>query len=1178
MWWSSIFLITGCLQLAKGYHHTTQQPPRITEHPVDTTVARHDPATLNCQANGEPEPSYTWYKDGSVLRTTLQDSRSHRVVLPAGSLFFLKVVQSRKESDAGVYWCEASNALGKVRSRNATLTVAVLRDEFRLEPQNGRVAAGEDIVMECAPPRGTPEPQVSWRKDGQTLELGARLKLVDGFNLAITGSKPSDDGRYQCVAKNTAGIRESAVAILKVFVKPFMIRPPEDIVALVGSTVEFPCNVGGDPIPDVLWRRQATGGTMPLGRVRVLEDRTLRLEDCTLLDQGRYTCDGDNFAGAISASAFLTVHAPPTFSSRPLAQTIESGQQVSFHCHVTGSPKPLIFWSLEGDRTLIYPGSPSGNYEVFTSGDGQSTLILKNAQVQNSGTVIICSAVNEAGSVSTRTRLTVTSKEDRPPPVIIRGPSNQTLPIHSVAYLICEANGTPKPVISWYKEGVPVSPSSRTNMTNPSQVEVYNLDKDDSGAYTCVASSKNGKATWTGHLLVDNPKNPNINFFKAPESAMVPGPPSRPHALNQSEGSVTITWGQNNKIGSSSLLGYQVELFGREEGVTPTWTIVARRVPGPTFTQHLLTAGIPYTFLVRAENSHGLGPPSPFSEPVIVGPDLGQNWGNPEVTILSEARASLVTSPKIVRLTDAIPISSSAVKLAWEVTESTYVEGLYIYCVSVDESPDIARSYSMLTVLHTGASSTFTVTNLDKWTKYEFFLIPFYKAIEGQPSNSKVVRTLEDVPSEPPTGMEALLLNSTAVRLKWKAPSPGTLNGELETYKLDVKSNDSALPTIINVGSSASYLLGNLSSGVVYYVKVAASTRAGVGPYSPASTLRLDPTSRIMDSSMQRPIGPDMQSDNFVTETWFMALLISMILVMLVLFGAMFFVRRRQLLSKKTMTPSRTNGGVLSTPLATKQEVPLWLDKDIPDYATTFPEYSKLTPNQEYSQRNEYANGSLPQSNGNILNGNINLHTNPLHFKEQYSTRPDKLEYAGSENGYHSGRKYNEYNLLQVQEYASPNVGNDRASQIADYAEVDATLANNNDGSSSPAPYATTTLVTGSRRLLWNSSALSTDDESPYPASNGGYYNRKVYSDSYFAPAHTLRRPKKDQHSRKNSQESNPPDLVSPNSSHGQPVYARVGPPALSWRNGSPGLSSFSPSATRHVYHGSSRSEPGNML
>lgn len=523
-----------------------------------------------------------------------------------------------------------------------------------------------------------------------------------------------------------------------------MIRPPEDITALVGSTVEFSCAVGGDPVPDVLWRRTAPGGTMPLGRVRVLEDRTLRLEQVTLLDQGRYTCDADNFAGAVSASSLLTVHAPPTFTTRPLAQTVEVGQEVSFHCSITGNPKPFVFWSFEGDRALVYAGSPLGNFEAFTSSEGHSTLILKDAQVQNSGTVVICSAINVAGSISTRTRLTVTSKEDRPPPVIIRGPSNQTLPIDSVAYLTCEASGNPKPVISWYKEGVPVTSTPRVNMTNSGRIEILKLQKDDSGPYTCVASSRGGKATWTGHLLVENPKNPNINFFKAPEPIMLPGPPSRPHALNQSEGSVTIAWGQNNKIGSSSLLGYQIELFGREEGVTPTWTIVARRIPGPTYTQHLLSPDVPYTFLVRAENAHGLGPPSQLSEPTIVGPDSTQNWGNPEVTVLSEARANLVTTNDIVKLSEAIPVTSTSIKLIWIVSDSTYVEGLYIYYISLSSAPELPKTYSMLTVLHTGGSSSFTVNNLTKWSKYEFFLVPFFKTVEGQPSNSKTIKTLED--------------------------------------------------------------------------------------------------------------------------------------------------------------------------------------------------------------------------------------------------------------------------------------------------------------------------------------------------------------------------------------------------------------------------------------------------
>lgn len=36
----------------------------------------------------------------------------------------LQVVNSRRESDAGIYWCEAKNELGVSRSRNATLQVA----------------------------------------------------------------------------------------------------------------------------------------------------------------------------------------------------------------------------------------------------------------------------------------------------------------------------------------------------------------------------------------------------------------------------------------------------------------------------------------------------------------------------------------------------------------------------------------------------------------------------------------------------------------------------------------------------------------------------------------------------------------------------------------------------------------------------------------------------------------------------------------------------------------------------------------------------------------------------------------------------------------------------------------------------------------------------------------------
>lgn len=110
---------------------------------------------------------------------------------------------------------------------------------------------------------------------------------------------------------------------------------------------------------------------------------------------------------------------------------------------------------------------------------------------------------------------------------------------------------------------------------------------------------------------------------------------------------------------------------------------------------------------------------------------------------------------------------------------------------------------------------------------------------------------------------------------------------------------------------------------------------------------------------------------------------------------------------------------------------------------------------------------------------------------------------------------------------------------------------------------------------MWNPGRTSPDiDEPIYPSSNGGYYNRKVYSDSYFAPTHTLKRNRKERkaHSDHQHQGGNPPDLVSPS----QPVYARVGPPGLSWSGATPHLSSFNPQ--KQLYHPSTRSEPGGML
>jgi hypothetical protein len=50
-----------------------------------------------------------------------------------------------------------------------------------------------------------------------------------------------------------------------------------------------------------------------------------------------------------------------------------------------------------------------------------------------------------------------------------------------------------------------------------------------------------------------------------------------------------------------------------------------------------------------------------------------------------------------------------------------------------------SRKFNIITILKEVVTNNYVVTNLRKFTKYEFFLMPFYRSIEGQPSNSMQV-------------------------------------------------------------------------------------------------------------------------------------------------------------------------------------------------------------------------------------------------------------------------------------------------------------------------------------------------------------------------------------------------------------------------------------------------------
>ncbi|XP_012547376.2 protein sax-3 [Bombyx mori] len=1048
---------------------TSGEAPYIIEQPLDVTVARHQPATLNCRAGGSPSPAIRWYKGGVLVV-----SDTHRSILPAGGLFFLRATHGRVHSDAGVYWCEATNSYGTARSRNATLHVAVLREEFRLEPESKQSAQGDTVVLECLPPRGSPEPNVYWKKNGQTLlfDGDSRMHLVDGGNLVIQDARQTDAGRYQCIARNAAGTRESAIATLKIHIKPYLITGPEDVVAQTGSSVTFQCRVGGDPLPDVLWRRSAGGGNMPLGRVKVLDDGSLRLDNVILADEGEYSCEAENSVGAVSASGYLTVYDPPSINLSPNSVNVESGNVARFTCTATGRPEPTMFWSVEGNRTIIFPGMSRDKYHATAVFDGVTVLTINDTDKNDSRNTIVCSAVNYAGSSFVRGKLTVTSDDDRPPPIITNGPSNQTLPIKSMAVFPCTAICTPEPIIAWYFEGEALIQNHRRNVTNDGTLVLKDLDKSDSGTYTCVASSRHGKYVWSGALLVDSPINPNIHFFRAADVSSLPGPPTKPITHNVTDTSVTLSWSQNNKIGSSSILGYQVEVFSRETlsgNNTPRnsrgWVVIARRVHQTHYVVKSLIPGITYMFIVRTENSHGLSGPSPVSDSVTVGDDSNSLWEGTGVSNSTEYRNNILTD-HIVELIEATPIDSKTIKLMWEILNFYYLEGLFIYFRPLD---NITIEYEMKTILHSNDVSGFEITSLRKYTKYEFFLIPFYKKFEGKPSNSRVAQTLDDVPDGPPINIEMFILNTTTVHLKWSPPELQLQNGIITGYNvvvnwLDVPANKSMVAINTTVHQATSLIMTNLTSGVSYSVQIAAETIIGLGPFSQKVYFNIDSRSVGLDLLSRYPMNGEVSivAGDFVMETWFYFLIGAIVLFKIIVIAGIIYVRKYNIFAKKSALPNiyDSNGTSLVTQMNIKAAVSL-------SHPLTSC-YNKNTVTKTESLL------WMENQPGVCLSGNQTSQS-----KEKTNFEYDKVTH-----------------------------------QLPEYAEVTSARANEwntNKTATSPAAYASVTLVANTRQCVsslgwFPPGGKNVDtfdnrygaDEELYPASNGGYYNRNVYSEKYF--------------------------------------------------------------------------------
>ncbi|XP_058587712.1 roundabout homolog 2 isoform X10 [Neofelis nebulosa] len=881
-------------------------PPRIVEHPSDVIVSKGEPTTLNCKAEGRPTPTIEWYKDGERVETDKDDPRSHRMLLPSGSLFFLRIVHGRRSKpDEGSYVCVARNYLGEAVSRNASLEVALLRDDFRQNPTDVVVAAGEPAILECQPPRGHPEPTIYWKKDKVRIDDKEERISIRGGKLMISNTRKSDAGMYTCVGTNMVGERDSDPAELTVFERPTFLRRPINQVVLEEEAVEFRCQVQGDPQPTVRWKKD--DADLPRGRYDIKDDYTLRIKKAMSTDEGTYMCIAENRVGKVEASASLTVRArpvaPPQFVVRPRDQIVAQGRTVTFPCETKGNPQPAVFWQKEGSQNLLFPNQPqqpNSRCSVSPTGD----LTITNIQRSDAG-YYICQALTVAGSILAKAQLEVTDVlTDRPPPIILQGPANQTLAVDGTALLKCKATGDPLPVISWLKEGFTfLGRDPRATIQEQGTLQIKNLRISDTGTYTCVATSSSGETSWSAVLDVTDS---GATISKNYDLSDLPGPPSKPQVTDVTKNSVTLSW-QPGTPGAFPASAYIIEAFS--QSVSNSWQTVANHVKTTLFTVRGLRPNTIYLFMVRAINPQGLSDPSPMSDPVRT-QDI-----SPPAQGVDHRQVQKELGDVIVRLHTPVVLTPTTVQVTW----------------TVDRQPQFIQGYRVMYRQTSGLQTTSAWQNLDakvptersavlvnlkKGVTYEIKVRPYFNEFQGMDSESKIVRTTEEAPSAPPQSVTVLTVgshNSTSISVSWDPPPPDHQNGIIQEYKIWCLGNETRFHINKTVDAAIrSVIIGGLFPGIQYRVEVAASTSAGIGVKSEPQPIIIGGRNEVVITENNNSITE--QITDVVKQPAFIAGIGGACWVILMGFSIWLYWRRkkRKGLSNYAVTFQRGDGGLMS--------------------------------------------------------------------------------------------------------------------------------------------------------------------------------------------------------------------------------------------------------------------------
>ncbi|XP_060500228.2 neurofascin isoform X14 [Panthera onca] len=508
------------------------QPPTITKQSVkDHIVDPRDNILIECEAKGNPAPSFHWTRNSRFFNIAKDPRVSMR--RRSGTLVIDFRSGGRPEEYEGEYQCFARNKFGTALSNRIRLQVSKspLWPKENLDPVV--VQEGAPLTLQCNPPPGLPSPVIFWMSSSmEPITQDKRVSQGHNGDLYFSNVMLQDmQTDYSCNARFhfTHTIQQKNAFTLKVLTNnPYndsSLRNHPDIysargvaertpsfmypqgtassqMVLRGMDLVLECIASGVPTPDIAWYKK--GGDLPSDKAKFENfNKALRITNVSEEDSGEYFCLASNKMGSIRHTISVRVKAAPYWLDEPKNLILAPGEDGRLVCRANGNPKPTVQWMVNGEPLQSAPPNP--NREV--AGD---TIIFRDTQI-SSRAVYQCNTSNEHGYLLANAFVSVL---DVPPRML--SPRNQLIRVilYNRTRLDCPFFGSPIPTLRWFKNGQGSNlDGGNYHVYENGSLEIKMIRKEDQGIYTCVATNILGKAENQVRLEVKDP----TRIYRMPE-------------------------------------------------------------------------------------------------------------------------------------------------------------------------------------------------------------------------------------------------------------------------------------------------------------------------------------------------------------------------------------------------------------------------------------------------------------------------------------------------------------------------------------------------------------------------------------------------------------------------------------------------------------------------------------